>query len=459
MIDPEFVAAVRLQYGHKVRSGRERPSRIHSPKTTETVTSKSTEAVSGVKSSTGPLVLWILLAGMVMPPTVALFLGTLKLSTGRIVLFTLFIPAMKQLFNRPWRFVWSDPLVAAGVLWIIGSRFFVEGINATSFMEGFEFMGFYVLGRALFFEPAAIKEMLPKLRIIAVLLLAFAFMDFFTNTFVINELGGKIFHTVTLASQRDYAHFHRQLFGRDVIRATSTFDHPILYGTFCSIAGAIFLFAERKMILRIFSVGVCYAGVLISGSSAALMVSVVTVGVYAYDRVLSKYSARWKVFVMLLLAAYIIINMVIAHPLNWIILHLTFDPVSGYYRINEWDAGIEQVKLHPYIGFGSGHIFGNDYLDVSIDSVFLGLALKYGLPVCVLLLLSSFVLFFKNPGKKIEDKEFLRFRTIFTIINSLLIFVGFTVFYWNAMWEFWGLCIGIRASLEEQLNQRLRHRR
>jgi hypothetical protein len=171
----------------------------------------------------------VLLLGMFMPPTVAFFLGTLKLSTGRIVLMMLFVPAMSQLFNRPWRFVWSDPLVAAAVLWIMGSRLSVEGISATSFMEGFEFIGFYLLGRALFFQPAVVREILPKLRIVALLLLAFAFMDFLTNTFVINELGGKIFHTVTLVSQRDYSHFHRILFGRDVIRATSTFDHPILW--------------------------------------------------------------------------------------------------------------------------------------------------------------------------------------------------------------------------------------
>jgi hypothetical protein len=449
MIDPELVAAARLRYGHKVLGGAQ-PSQIYSPTIRETATQ--------VKSPTSSVVLWILLLGMFMPPTVALFLGTLKLSTGRIVLIILFIPAIKQLFNRRWHFVWSDPLVAAAVLWIMGSRLSVEGINATSFMEGFEFIGFYLLGRALFFESTAIRDMLPKLRIIAVLLLAFAFMDFFTNTFVVNELAGKIFHTVTLVSQRDYAHFHRELFGRDVIRATSTFDHPILYGTFCSMVGAIFLFSDSKLIVKIFSVGICFVGVVLSGSSAALLGTIIAVGVYAYDLAFRKYNSRWKIFVMLLVAAILTINIVIAHPLNWIILHLTFDPVSGYYRIMEWDAATEQIKLHPYIGFGSGHIFGDEFLDVSIDSVWLALALKYGIPASVLLMLSSFVLFLKNPGKKIEDKQFLRMRTIFTLINAFFIFIGFTVFYWNSMWEFWGLCLGIRGSLEEYLNQRLKYR-
>src|SRR5262249_6701900 len=123
MIDPELVAAARLRYGHKVLGGAQ-PSQIYSPTIRETATR--------VKSPTSSVVLWILLLGMFMPPTVALFLGNLKLSTGRIVLIILFIPAIKQLFNRRWHFVWSDPLVAAAVLWIMGSRLSVEGINATS---------------------------------------------------------------------------------------------------------------------------------------------------------------------------------------------------------------------------------------------------------------------------------------------------------------------------------------
>jgi hypothetical protein len=445
MIDPELVAGVRQLY-------RLPPQNYRGKLLPEIYQTDIKETVTEVKGRTNPIVLWILLIGMFMPPTVALFLGTLKLSTGRIALILLFIPAIKQLFSRSRHFVWSDVLVAAAVLWIIGSRLPADGINATSFMEGFEFIGFYFLGRALFFQPKAINEMLPKLRIIAILLLAFAFMDFVTNTFVINELGGKIFHTVTLVSQRDYSHFHRELFGRDVIRATSTFDHPILYGTFCGIAAAIFLFAEKNILLRIFSVGICSAGVMLSGSSAALLGIIIAVGIYAYNLVLRKYNWRWKAFLTLLVVAVFMISLAIAHPLNWIILHLTFDPVSGYYRIAEWDAGIGQINQHPYIGFGSGHIFDNEFLDVSIDSVWLALALKYGIPASVLLMLSVFVLFLRNPGKKTQDQEFLRIRTIFTLINSLFIFIGFTVFYWNAMWEFWALCIGIRASLEEYLN-------
>ena len=400
--------------------------------------------------------LWVLLVGMFMPPTVAVNIGTLKLSSGRAALILLFIPAMKWLFSEPRRFVWSDPLVAAAVVWIIGGRISVQGLNATSFAEGVEFLGYYMLSRAFFLHPTSLNELLPVLRAVAFILLILAILDFASNEFVINEITGKIFGTVRLSMQRDYSHFHRTLFGYDVIRATTTFDHPILYGSFCCIAGSFFLFAERSRLLQIFSVAACLLGVLLSGSSAPLLGFMVAIGIYAYDVLLRNYSWRWKIFQGLFCAWLGLVFLVIAHPLQWMILHLTLDPVSGYYRIMEWEAATEVLHQSPYVGFGAGHVFGIDILDVSIDSVWLVLALKYGVPSAVLCMLSSLVLLMKGQGcdaiRKAEPL-LMKMRTAFSLINILFIVIGFTVAYWNSMWEFWGLCIGIRASLEEYLNK------
>ena len=43
-----------------------------------------------------------------------------------------------------------------------------------------------------------------------------------------------------------------------------------------------------------------------------------------------------------------------------------------------------------------------------------------------------------------------RMRTGFTMALTMMMFMGLTVHYWAYMWTFWGLCIGIRASLREQ---------
>ena len=41
-------------------------------------------------------------------------------------------------------------------------------------------------------------------------------------------------------------------------------------------------------------------------------------------------------------------------------------------------------------------------------------------------------------------------RTGFTLVVVMFMFIGITVHYWNNVWIFWGICIGIRASLQEE---------
>jgi hypothetical protein len=42
-----------------------------------------------------------------------------------------------------------------------------------------------------------------------------------------------------------------------------------------------------------------------------------------------------------------------------------------------------------------------------------------------------------------------RMSGAFTLVLLMFMFAGLTVHFWNYMWMFWGLCLGIRASLRE----------
>ncbi len=63
-----------------------------------------------------------------------------------------------------------------------------------------------------------------------------------------------------------------------------------------------------------------------------------------------------------------------------------------------------------------------------------------------LLNVSSFWSTGRRPTKTAGDRR----RTAFTLVLLTFMFTGFTVHFWNYMWIFWGLSIGIRASLREQ---------
>lgn len=176
--------------------------------------------------------------------------------------------------------------------------------------------------------------------------------------------------------------------------------------------------------------------------------------VYSYDRLLKRCSWRWKAFWSAIAALFAAVFMVSNHPIASIISRLTFDPSSGYYRIMIWELAMPQIAISPLTGFGF-RLFNDPVLDSSVDSVWLVLALRFGVPTIVFLFLAnvaSFVRSSQGTGRRSADPFMDRMRTGFTLVLAMFLFTGLTVHYWNGSWMFWGLCLGIRASLNEYFN-------
>ncbi len=86
----------------------------------------------------------------------------------------------------------------------------------------------------------------------------------------------------------------------------------------------------------------------------------------------------------------------------------------------------------------------------SVDSIWLVLPLRFGLPTIVFLGLANIAAILPTktlPG--MLDPFLERMRTAFTLVLILFSFVGLTVHYWNYIWIFWAICLGIRVSLRE----------
>ena len=395
------------------------------------------------------LILWLILVMMFLPPTAALYFGSFKLSSGRLLLLLLFVPAVRRLFQRDRTAVSCDLFVYASGLCIVGASIFTDGFNSTAISEAFEFIGFYLLGRAYLFGIDAIQVFVGILKVVSTILIAFAVLDFVTGRFVVNEMVGQLLSTVTIVSQRPYSHFERVLFGYSFLRAASTFDHPILFGAFCSVCASIFIFLESgvfsKSLFFLFSV----IGCILSGSSAALLALVTAFSIFFYDLCFGYFPQRWKVLLtgigILIFALFVVVSC----PLAWLILHLTLDPATGYFRLEEWNHGLDFVSSSPWVGYGTNAFFGSDFLDYSLDSVWLVLLLKYGIPASTLVFLANIKSLAKKRRVLVIDPIVEKHCLCFTVVIVLFCFNGFTAHYWNSSWQFWALCIGIRASLGE----------
>ncbi|MCK1424822.1 hypothetical protein IVB15_30235 [Bradyrhizobium sp. 182] len=304
-----------------------------------------------------------------------------------------------------------------------------------------ELLGGYVVARAFFYERPALDDFIRAMKVAVTLILAVAMVDHMSGRWVVNGILG-----LNPVPEFRYG----------LMRAESIFPHPIAYGTFCAVTGGIFLYSERSSLSRVRWVGLCLLGCLLAMSSAPLLMFCIAVFVYCYDQTTKSYAWRWKAFAAMVGVALGFIYITTENPTSWIIAHLTLDPSTGYFRKATWDRAFYNIGLAPWAGYGFDDMGdGSDFFDnVSVDCVWLVLALRFGIPILIFLLLANIKCFFTGFGRRTAsrtpDAYMDNMRTGFTFAVMAFVLVGLTVHYWNTMWMFWGVCVGIRASLYEQ---------
>jgi hypothetical protein len=391
---------------------------------------------------------WLLLGGMLLPASMTFFLGDAKFYPGRLIILLLLLPAPLLVFRKGRRPVVCDFFAFAMSAWIIGVTLLTGryGSLSSSAAMVIEFLGGYVVARAYLFGRPALDVFIRALKIVIGIMIAIAVLEHLTGRLIANDIVSAFSGQQLLATAEV----------RDGwVRAISTFPHPILYGAFCVAAGVIFLYSERRAPSRLFYVALCFFGCTLAMSSAPLLAFSIAIFVYCYGKILKTYSWRWRVLASIVGACLVAIFLLTNNPTSWIVEHMTLDPSTGYFRKAAWQRAIYNIDLSPLTGYGFGEVGDpSEFFDrASVDSVWLVLALRFGYPVMVLLLLtnvSSFYGFWRKTAGPTSAPYMDDMRTAFTLVVVVFMLVGLTVHYWNAIWIFWGICIGIRASLQEQ---------
>jgi len=389
-------------------------------------------------------VVWLALAGLVIPAWEGhVSIAGAKFTVGRLAVTVLVIPGLILLARRGRRLMTSD---VAGVLmagWMLVAAAITGGVSSLSSpaAESLQFLFAYIVGRAFFSGPAALDTFIRTLKALTFFMILVAVAEHITGRWVAHDITAAVFGTKPLTP----------VFRDGFIRATSTLDHPILFGVFSALVNAILLLWEKNGSRRVMLSLVCLLGCILSQSSASLMAYVLGVAAYAYDRQLRTVSARWTIFWVLFGVAAGLIFLVTKHPIGWVISHLTLDPQSGYYRILIWDAALGAIAQSQLIGY-SFQLFSQHILDNTIDSVWLVEALRYGVPAVAFLFWANIAAIWPARRRQTaaEDDFDRRMNFAFTIVLLLFVFSGITVHIWNYMWIFWGMCIGIKTSLRER---------
>ncbi|MCK1587735.1 hypothetical protein [Bradyrhizobium sp. 169] len=392
-----------------------------------------------------PIVAWLCFVGVLFPGGLVASnaLGP-KLTVGRGALLLLVLPALIRLGKSYRRLIVADYLMGTTAVWMIGVAAYVGGTESMSSAgaQATELAGAYFVARGFFLGPEAVAVFIRALKgtLAIVVLLGIA-----------DTLSGRLFIHEALARLANSAPLLAPDFRINLVRAASTFDHPILFGTFCTISGVILMGSETKPAKWIKWVGISGLGCFVALSSGPLLSLLIALGAYAYDRSLKQFPWRGSLFWTLIVSLVIVLFAVTNRPVAWIITNLTLDPVSGWFRLMIWDLALARIDEQPFTGFAFLPL--NDYiLDYTVDSVWLQLALRFGLPMIAMLILVNISTVIGDSGAQVRGSEEVdtdRLKWGFSAAVVMLMLTGLTVHYWHFVWIFWGLCLGIRGSLRE----------
>ena len=396
-------------------------------------------------TASGGLASWALLIGIFTPAQITVYLGGAKFTPARIVITLLLLSALVELTRKGRRWVTADFFAVAASAWMIGATFQAdaESLSSAAAMV-LEFFGGYVVARGHFVSRPALEGFLRAFKIVAIVIIALALLEHLTRQVVLHNLIAAVSGTPTIEAE------YRQ----GMPRAYSTFPHPILYGTFCVVAGAILVYGARSSASRFLYGALCLLGTSMALSSAPLMSFAIVVAIFFYDRLLRGWSWRWTAVTIGACIFLCLVFMVANKPVSWIVANLTLDPATGYFRVATWDSALYYIGLSPWYGYGfetyadSDDFFGN----ASVDSVWLVLALRFGVPMVVLIALMNITAFYPSgltSRTRNRDPQLSDLRTAFTLAVFVFMFTGLTVHYWNNIWIFWGVCIGLRAAVKE----------
>lgn len=387
---------------------------------------------------------WLALIGLVVPAWEAqISIAGAKFTAGRLAITALVVPAVVVLARRGRHPVACDIVALLTAAWMLIAASVTVGVAnlASPAAESMEFLFAYVVGRAFFFEPAALDMFVRVLKILTITTVLIAVAESITGRWLAHEAAASIFGSLPLGA----------VFRGSTIRATSTLDHPILFGVFCAIANAILLLWEGSTGRRFLLSAICLTGCFLSQSSAALLAYALGVAAYWYDRQMRRIPARWTVFWVLFGGAVGAVFALSEHPVGWLISHLTLDPESGYFRLLIWNAALDRIAQNPLTGYAF-QLLNENILDSTVDCVWLIEALRFGIPASLLHFSTNLAAMW--PGgrpRSTASQDFdERMNLAFTIVLLLFMFSGITVHFWNYTWIFWGLCIGIKASLRER---------
>ncbi len=387
---------------------------------------------------------------LVLPPEAQFNLGSLVLSPQRLFLMFGIVPAaIRVLGDRRLGLRLVDAIAIFHTLWAWIALSKVHGINATSIEAGgsytIEFLGSYLLGRALIASPAHALFFVRRLFLFIMVLAALSIPEMLTGKHFIREA----FAAIPGLQARSLAGVSPR-FG--LTRAFASFDHPILWGVFAASAlGMAWYLAPTRRMLgwpRLWRAAAIVGAAFTSLSTGPLMACTVQLGFLGWDVVSRSFRNRWWILLAGAVLAYIAVDALSNRdPLTVFIHYLTFNAQTGYDRKLIWDIGLAQIRLTPLFGIGLNQwtTAPTWWHNTSVDAFWLLTAMRFGIPGVLSLLAIAIIAVVKMIRLPYKPLRPLAMGWLVSFVG--LSIAAVTVHLWGSAFVLFGFLLGMGVSI------------
>lgn len=311
-----------------------------------------------------------------------------------------------------------------------------------------ETLGAFYLARLYITTPERFFKINVAFIALITLLIGFTLYESFTHHRILHRWAEQITGNQSL-DWRLYTHFYVRF---DLMRATSVFAHPILFGTLSAMffPFAIMLMLRQRTLAYITGVVSLIVSMLMTLSSAPLL-SLIFQG---FTAVLVKFwdTARrlWIGLFFGGLAGALLIEALSDRGFFGILIsYLTFNPNTGYFRMLQWQHSMDDIIAHPILGIAHHdwtRPYWKSWLGESIDSFWLLTTLQHGIFASLLLLIACLYTVFHVLNHVHQQCDSVRWMVTTWILSFMsLILIGFTVHYFDKLQPMFFFALGAIA--------------
>ncbi|MCB6179839.1 hypothetical protein LHP98_17090 [Rhodobacter sp. Har01] len=391
-------------------------------------------------------------AGVRLAPIVAIFLialvipfifqiGPLRFSAYRVVLFLTILPFLAMwLMGRAGRVRMPDIALLLFCFWAALSFGVIHGAGTAIEAGGIIFietMGAYLLGRLFVRTPDDLHRVVRLLFWILIALLPLAVIESITGRSIALELSRAVQSSYRIVTMEPRWGFRR---------AQSVFEHPILFGVFCSgfVALTYYVLGHgRSLIRRWLQTGAVIVATVTSLSSGPMTAMAAQVLLIGWDRVFKSVRQRWAVLGGLALAGFAVISLFSNRsPAQILISFVAFNPSTAWNRLRIWEHGSASVMNNPLFGIGRNDWERPMGMVSSVDMFWLLPAMRHGLLAGVLLQVVFFGIVLAVLFRKGLSARWADYRKGYLISLAGLFMAGWTVHYWNTVYVFFMFLLG-----------------